>query len=175
MKHLLDWIPDRIRKPLFFIFLAWTLALLFLFQPLNRPLMTDPAPSGIISLQLAWRPETAASMLASWDGSARLFAAFGLGFDYLFMPVYALALALGSLLAAGRHPGSFARLGTWAAWCALLAAGFDGLENFGQFMELFHGRVDLAFLIGIFAMLKFILLLLALVYGLAGWIWARRK
>jgi M6 family metalloprotease-like protein len=31
------------------------------------------------------------------------FAAFGLGIDYLFMPVYATALALGILLAAGSH------------------------------------------------------------------------
>lgn len=175
MKHPLDWISANLRKPLFFAFLAWTLVMLFLFQPVNRPLMTNAAPSGIISLQLAWTPVNAANMLNSWDESARLFAAFGLGFDYLFMSVYAVALALGTLLAAGRHPGWFARLGAWAAYGAFLAAILDGLENFGQFLEIFHGRVDLAPMIGIFATLKFTLILLGLAFGLAGWLWPKRK
>ncbi len=96
MKHPLDWIPGKNRKPLFWIFLWFNSCLLFLFQSLNRPLMTPAAPSGIISLQLAWTPGNAQSMLDSWDPDAQFFAAFGLGFDYLFMPAYALALALGS-------------------------------------------------------------------------------
>jgi hypothetical protein len=175
MRHPLEWIPGQIRKPLFWIFLGLTLVLLFLFQPANRPLMTGAAPSGIISLQLAWTPDNALAMLDSWDGTARLFAAFGLGFDYLFMPVYALALALGTLLAAGRHPGGFARLGSWVAYAAFLAAIFDGLENLGQFQELFHGRVDLALVIGFFATVKFTLILIGLAYGLVGWFWKKSR
>lgn len=173
MRHLLDFLPDNVRKPLFGAFLAWTLVLLFLFQPLNRPLTTPAAPSGIISLQLAWTAGRAGEMITSWDANARLFAAFSLGFDYLFMPVYALALALGALLSAGRHPGWFAKLGSWAAYGAFLAAIFDGLENLGQFHELFNGRVDLAALVGVFATIKFILILLGLAYGLAGWLWKK--
>jgi hypothetical protein len=175
MKHPLDWIPSQVRRPLFFIFLAWTLVIFFLFLPANRPLITTTSPSGIVSLQLAWTPVRAAAMINTWSVNARLFAAFGLGFDYLFMPVYALALALGSLLAAGRHPGWFARLGVWAACGAFLAAILDGLENFGQFQELFQGRVDLALLVGICATLKFTLILLGLAYGLAGWLWPKKK
>ena len=175
MRHPLEWIPLKTRKPLFFLFLAWSLVLLILFQFLNRPLMTPPAPSGIISLQLAWTPGKAATMLGSWDGTARQYAAFGLGFDYLFMCVYALALALGALVAAGRHPGWFARLGAWAAYGAFLAAICDGLENYCQVAELFHGRVDLAPLVGIFATVKFALLLIGLVFGLVGWIWPKTK
>jgi hypothetical protein len=175
MKHPLEWVPASIRKNLFWAFLAWTLILLFLFQPANRPLMNSAAPNGIISLQLAWTAGNAQSMLDSWNTSAQLFAAFGLGFDYLFMPVYALALALGTLLAAGRHPGRFAKLGIWAAYGAFLAAIFDGLENFGQFHELFNGRVDLAALVGICATVKFTLILFGLASGLAGWLWPKAK
>lgn len=173
MNHPLEFLPPSTRKPLFWVFLIWTLGLLLLFQPLNRPLMTTAAPSGIISLQLAWTPQNAQSMLNSWDASARLFAAFGLGFDYLFMPVYGLALALGALLAAGRHPGWFAKLGAWAGWGAFLAAVLDGLENLGQFHQLFNERVDLAAPIGILATVKFTLILLGLVYGLIGWFWKK--
>jgi len=175
MKHPLDFLPANSRKPLFWGFLAWTLVLLFLFQPLNRPLMTAAAPSGIISLQLAWTADNAQVILDGWDANTRLFAAFGLGFDYLFMPVYALALALGALLAAGRHPGWFAKLGGWAAFGAFLAALCDGVENLGQFHQLFNGRVDLAPAIGIFAVVKFGLILATLAYGLAGWFWPKAK
>lgn len=174
MNHPLDFLPANVRKPLFWAFLAWTLALLAVFQPLNRPLMTSAAPSGIISLQLARTTDSAQTMIASWEADARLFAAFGLGFDYLFMPVYALALALGSLLAAGRHPGWFARLGSWAAYGAFAAALLDGLENLGQFHQLFNGRVDLAALIGILATLKFSLIFVVILYGLAGWLWKKK-
>ncbi len=173
MKHPLDWIPLQNRRTLFYIFLAGTLALFFLFQPLNRPLTTAASPSGIISLQLAWTPDRAHEIIASWDTRATQFAAFGLGFDYLFMPFYALALAFGSLLAAGRHPGWFARLGGLAAWAAILAAILDALENLGQFHQIFNLRLDLAAMIGVFASLKFLLLLLALAYGLVGWLWRK--
>jgi hypothetical protein len=175
MKHPLDWVPVKNRLPLFWLFLVGTAIILLLFQPMNHPLVTVSAPSGIISLQLAWTPESAQGMLNSWYANARQFAALGLGFDYLFMPVYALALALGTLLAAGRHPGWFARLGSWAAYAAFLAAVLDGLENFGQFQELFKWRVDLAFIIAVVASTKFTLIGLSLAYGLAGWLWRKWK
>lgn len=175
MKPPFDFLPEANRKPAFYTFLVGTLVLLALFQPVNAPLQTPAAPSGIVSLQLAWTAENARTMVSSWVADARLFAAFGLGFDYLFMPVYATALALGALLAAGRHPGWFARLGGWAATGAFLAAAFDALENLGQFHELFHARFDLAPAVGICAVLKFSLILVSLVYGLAGWWWPKQK
>lgn len=171
MKHPLQWLPDRSRKPLFWIFFAWTLILLTLFQLLNRPVSNSTAPFGIISLQLAWTAEKTSAILASWGATAREYAAFGLGFDYLFMTVYAAALALGSLLAAGRHPGLFARLGSWIGLACFLAAILDGLENLGQFQQLFGGQVELAVVIGLLATSKFALILLGILFGLAGWLW----
>jgi hypothetical protein len=175
MKHPLQWLPEHVRKPLFWIFLAWTLVLMLLFQLLNRPLSTPAAPMGIISMQLAWTAEKTSAILSSWGATAREYAAFGLGFDYLFMPVYAAALALGSLLATGRHPGLFARLGSWIGLACFLAAILDGLENMGQFLQLFSGQVDLSMLIGIFALGKFSLILLGILYGLAGWLWPGKR
>lgn len=175
MKPPLDWIPASKRPSLFTLFLAGALALLLLFQPVNQPLMNADAPAGIVSLQLAWTPERAQSILDSWDARTRLFAAFGLGFDYLFMFAYAAALALGALLAAGRHPGWFARLGGWTGRGAFLAALCDALENLGQFHQIFNGRVDLAAPIAVLASLKFALLLLALIYDLAGWLWPKTR
>jgi hypothetical protein len=100
MKHPLAFIPENTRKPVFFTLLAWTLVLFAVFQVLNTPLITSPAPAGIVSHQFAWTPEKTQAILSSWDERASLFAAFGLGLDYLFMLSYALTVALVALLAA---------------------------------------------------------------------------
>jgi hypothetical protein len=175
MRNPLGFIPSPNRRPLFLILLAGTLILVAVFQVVHAPLRTAPAPFGIISLQVAWTAEKAQTILDSWDASARLHAAFGLGIDYLFMPLYGLTLALAALLAAGRHPGPFSRLGPWAGWGALLAAVCDGTENAGQFQQLFWGRVALAPFVGVCASLKIALISFALLYGLAGWLWPGKK
>ena len=104
------------------------------------------------------------------------FAAFGLGIDYLFMPLYALALSLGILLAAGRHTGAFAKLGAWLGWGALVAPLFDGVENFALYQLLANGVAspwpEIAYWCATF---KFILLIVGLVYALIGWLWPGKK
>jgi hypothetical protein len=176
MKHPLDFIPDKSRKPLFWAFLAGTVILFAVFRPLGAPLTTSAAPSGIVSFELARTPVNAQAMLDSWDARAQLYAAFGLGFDFLFMPVYALALALGALLAAGRHPGWFAKLGAWIGWGALAAPLFDATENLGLWNSLL-GHVNSAWPEVSFwcASFKFGLILLGILYGLIGWLWPKKK
>jgi hypothetical protein len=141
-----------------------------IFQVLNTPLLNPVAPAGIVSHQLAWTTEKAQSILSSWEGRTILFAAFGLGFDFLFMPSYALTIALGSLLVAGRHSGWFSRLGIWAAYGAFAAAVFDGLENIGQAQQLLNGAITspLTHFIGVCAVLKFSLIVFGILYGLVG-------
>jgi len=171
MKHPLAFISDSARKPVFFALLTWTLVLFAIFQVLNIPLTTSAAPAGIVSHQFAWTPEKAQAILSSWKGRANLLAAFGLGLDYLFMPSYALTVALGAMLAAGRHSGRLARLGTWAAYGVFTAAGFDALENIGQAQQLLTGVVTTSVtrFVGVCAFMKFTLLLLGILYGLVGW------
>ena len=111
MKHPLESIPSTSRKPLFWAFLAGTLILFAVFRVLDAPLRTLAAPSGIVSFELAGTPSPAQAIIDSWHGAgeplpgmvsrAYSFAVFGLGIDYLFMPLYATALALGILLVEG--------------------------------------------------------------------------
>jgi hypothetical protein len=176
MQHPLNFIPSDKRKPAFLSFLALTLILFAVFRVLDSPLRTSSAPNGIVSFELAGNIKPAVDMLSSWDARAQLFAAFGLGLDYLFMPIYALALSLGIFLAAGRHAGAFAKVGAWLGWGALIAPLFDAVENFslwqimlGDFQTLWPR------LAAICATLKFILLLLGLAYALAGWLWPKHK
>src|SRR5512135_2118267 len=114
MKGPLDFLAARRRRPFFVVLLLWTVALFAVMQVINQPLLTREAPSGIVSLELAGTPERAGSIVLSWatpaaaaipyrPNLALLFASFGLGLDYLFMPSYALTIALGALLVTGRH------------------------------------------------------------------------
>jgi len=191
MNHPLQALPPAFRKPLFIAFLLGTLGLFAVFRVLDAPLRTPAAPNGIVSFELAGTPIRAQAILDSWlevgylighgpgqvapyfISRAYSFAAFGLGLDYLFMPLYATALALGILLAAGRHPGRFLTLGAWLGWGAYAAALFDAVENYALARILLVNAVWLPYLqVAAFsASVKFGLLLLGLCYGLVGWIW----
>ena len=193
MTHPLEFVSNIYRKRLFFTFLFLTLSLFAVFRVLDQPLRTPAAPNGIVSFELAGSPLQAQAITDEWKRSSLLlsevagqadpnivnipyaFAAFGLGIDYLFMPVYAFALAFGTLLAAGRHGGWIKSLGAVAGWGAFAAALFDAVENFALFQILLN-RVhspypEIAFYC---ASLKFGLLIFGLLYALAGW-WLPRR
>jgi hypothetical protein len=115
-------------------------------------------------------------IISSWDAAAQLYAAFGLGFDFLFMPVYATAIALGVLLAAGRHPGKFESLGAWIGWGAFVAALFDSAENVCLFnLLLGNGGADYAGMAATYATVKFGLILLGIALALIGWAWPKKN
>ncbi len=176
MPHPLTFILHDARKRAFFPLLALTLILFAVFQVLNAPLITAAAPGGIVTFQLAGNVRTTMEIIASWDETARLFAAFGLGLDYLFMPCYALTLSLGTLLAAGRHGGWLKTLGALAGWGALAAALFDAVENFALWKILLGARVSpLPELAAVCAQVKFGLLLLGLLYALAAAVWPKSQ
>jgi len=176
LRHPLEFIPAKNRKPLFFGFLGLTIGLFAVFQVLNVPLQTAAAPSGIVSFELAGNLEKAVDMIASWNERGSAFALFGLGLDYLFMPSYALALSLGLLLASGRQGAAFARAGAWLGWGVFLAAILDAVENFALLRlllgDLSAGWPPLAFWC---ASGKFALLILGLVFALAGWLLPKRS
>ncbi|MRR32354.1 hypothetical protein EG834_18955 [bacterium] len=176
MNHPLDKLPNNRRLPIFLLALLMTLIIFGVFRVLDTPLRTFDMPGGIVAFEFAGDIKTATGILGSWDARARLFAAFGLGLDYLFMPFYALALSLGILLAAGRHPGAFEKAGAWLGWGALAAALFDAVENYSLW-QLLQGNLQegWANLAAICATIKFGLLILGLVYALLGWVLPKKK
>ncbi len=163
MQHPLELIPQNLRKPLFYVFFALTLLIFGIFRELDEPLRTASAPSGIVSFELAQNVRTAQSIVDSWDSNARLFAAFGLGLDYLFMPAYALALSLGLLLTLNGKTGWYYQLAAWMGWGALLAALFDAVENYALWVVLI-GKVASPYpeIAALCATIKFTLLIAGL-------------
>ncbi len=194
MKHPLENIPSTSRKPLFFTFLAGTLILFAVFRVLDAPLRTPAAPNGIVSFELAGTPFQALAIIDSWHEQSYLassvagepvpgmvsraysFAVFGLGIDYLFMPVYATALALGILLAARKHGGWFFTLGAWLGWGAYAAMLLDAVENYALARMLLLDEVWSPYpeVAAFSASSKFFLLLLGLLFALVGWLWPKK-
>lgn len=172
--HPLGFLPTNLRKPVFWFSLILTAACFAIFGMLLDPPLKTPVSSGIVSFELARTTEASAAMVNSWDSRARLFAAFGLGFDFIFMPLYATALSAGLLLAASRLRGIWLALANLLGWGAFLATVFDAVENIALFAIL-TGEVganpQIAF--GC-ASIKFSLLLLGLAYALAARLLSRK-
>jgi hypothetical protein len=187
MKHPLEFFPVHLRKPFFFAFLFVTILLLAVFQILNGPLRTDAAPYGIVSFELAGTPLAAREITGSWKqlsvllsatgqpnpdivNVSYIFAAFGLGLDYLFMPAYALALSFATLLAAQKHTGWIHTLLVLAGYGAFAAALFDSVENYAL-LQVLLGRVDTSCpeIAAFSAAIKFGLLFICMLIALIGW------
>lgn len=168
LTHPLAFLPPDLRRPLFRTTLALTVVCFALFSLLLDPPLRTPLSSGIVSLALARTPEAAQAILTGWDARARLFAAFGLGFDFLFMPLYATALSAGLLLAGERLPRRPAATASLLGWGAYLAAGCDALENLALF-SLLTGAAGLQASIAFTcAVLKFGLLFAGLAFALTA-------
>jgi len=189
MQHPLEFIPAEYRQRIFFTFLALTLILFAIFRLLDQPLQTDAAPNGIVSFELAGDPQTARAITDSWKRMSLLlsavagqpdanivnvpyvFAAFGLGIDYLFMPVYALALAFGTLLAARKHGGIVYSIGALAGYGAFAAAIFDAMENY-TLLQILIGNPQPSYpaIAAFCAVMKFGLIGFGVSYGLFAWL-----
>lgn len=166
---------------LFWPALILALTIFAAFSVLDAPLRNAAAPNGIVSFELAGSVANAQAIIDSWDARARLYAAFGLGLDYLFMVSYALAIGLGCLRAAGvmgRRWPQGAGLGRLLAGGLAAAALLDAVENFALTKMLLAGAASAPWpaLAAGCAAVKFVLIGLGLLYALAGGVmWAIRR
>ncbi len=175
MSRFLEFIPARSRKRIFLTLLALTLILFGAINRLSAPLINQTvAPSGIVSFELASTSEKAEVILKSWDANARLFAAFGLGLDYLLLTAYGLTLSLGVLMAGKKQGGKFEKFSHLVAWGALLAALSDAFENYFLWQILIGAETDIfPRLAASFAQIKFALIFISLGFAVTGWLWKK--
>lgn len=160
------------RRTLFWVSFVFMLVVMALLNMDLGQLVTDAAPSGIVSFELAGSPEKAAQIIVSWDQRAQLYAAFGLGFDYLFMLTYATTISLACLWArdALREYGRpLALLGALFAGGLWLAAAFDAIENLALSVLLLEAvRSPFPEIARWCAIFKFTLIFLGLIYAFLG-------
>jgi hypothetical protein len=165
---------DRMIWPLVLI----SLLMLFILNLVGLPLITPASPYGIVSFELARNEVQASAILASWDQAARLRAAFSLGLDFLFIPLYTASLTLTCLWAA-RFRRKRRRLPSWLvligipgiplAWAQLGAGLLDTVENIVLVRMLF-GMVSSPWpqIASVCAFTKFILIVSGILYSLTA-------
>ena len=172
MRHPFQVIPMNTQPRAFIGFTLAALVLMILMNSIGATLKNVTAPNGIISFELAGSLEKAREIIASWDESARLHAAFSLGLDFLFLVVYSSAIGLGCLLASkalSRRHWPLVVFGVPLAWGLWLAALADAVEDIALTQILFGSSYQfLAPLARWSAILKFALIFAGLVYSFLG-------
>lgn len=138
-RHPMRWLRYGQRRAAFVLLLVLTLGVMAGLRLSDVPLHTEEAPFGILSFEFPRDVAEARRMIASWSPSARINAGFSLGFDYLFMVLYPLAIALGCVLVtgAGFRGARVRALGTVMAWLPLAAGLLDAVENLALIKLLF--------------------------------------
>lgn len=168
MRHPFQIISmDRLGTYLF-PFVVAALAIMLTLNFINAPLQTDSAPLGIISFEFAGDVDTAQAVIESWSFQAQKQAAFSIGYDYLFLVTYSTAIALACIWTSKFvDPANTALInaGVLLAWGQWLAALCDGVENAALFISLVQQPISpLPEIARIAASLKFVLILLGLIY-----------
>jgi hypothetical protein len=115
-----------------------TFALGALISVLGQRLRTDVAPTGILALELTGDAASARAIVRSWDYAGVLpWAGFNVGLDYLFIVLYASALAFGCVWAvrpfSSRPLIAAGRALAWMQWGAGL---LDAIENVALLMVM---------------------------------------
>ncbi len=128
-------------------------------------------PNGIVSFELAKTLERSQEILNSWTGTAKIFAGLSIGFDFLFILIYSIFIALlvhklNERLWRGKP---FYRVGELLIWSMFIAAIFDTVENV-SLIKLLIGNlkqywVSIAYY---FAIMKFVLIIVSILYIIAN-------
>ena len=106
------------------------------------------AVSGVSTTDLQGFSSAAQYQAAFWAWSAQVFslrAGFNLGFDYLFMPLYAASFFLSGIIVLDHfapRPGRLRRLLVLAAMAPLAGALCDAAENALQLFMMLNGPSD---------------------------------
>jgi hypothetical protein len=155
------------------VLLLFTILVMVLLNITGQPLISDLAPKGIISYELAGNEETAQKILASWDDLAKIYAGFNLGFDYLFFILYSttIAFAIIWLIDLLKMRRNVKRLALLLATSLSVAALLDAVENAALFTMLVNGVTSpwpqISF---VCATIKFGLVILGLAFVLVGFV-----
>ena len=151
-----------------------TVLLLIAMQSFDAPLNTTAAPNGIVSFELAKDMDVSQIILSSWDETAKVNAGLSLGFDFLFLIAYSIFLASLCYAVAKRFKERnkwIYKLGLSLAVFQFVAALFDIIENIALIKLLLGSQNGVySTLVFYFASIKFILIILGLLYIIIGFI-----
>jgi len=137
--------------------------------------LKNEVTNGIIDFELAKTPERARQIMDSWGHTGRLYAAFSLGIDYLFLVFYTLFFVLSTYKISRRNHRFFQNIAFFLTLVFVSAGVFDAVENYYLFQVLTHPDDTASNILAAyyFSSAKFILLGLGVLMLLAGWLTKR--
>ncbi len=169
-----NWLTKLSTKKALLVSFGFTIILAILLNYFDSSLKTDAAPNGIISYELAQYFEKSQSILASWDGIAKMSAALSLGIDFIFLIAYSILLAGLCYLIAQKLKSRnkfLHKLGVLLAKLQFVAALFDSIENIVLIKLLLGSPYKIYSTIAFyFATFKFAIITIGLIYIITGFI-----
>lgn len=161
------------KKLLLPFFLLGTLVMMLVMARTGSSLKTPETPMGIIDLEFAYNMSKAETVLHAWAPTLQsdniTVAKINTWWDFIFLFFYAGFLFLTCKKIAAKAKGPVAKAGNIIAKGALLAGFLDILENAGMLVTLSNnGSSTIAFATTFVSLIKWGLVLIAVLYVLAG-------
>ena len=162
---------SSLKKAMPYLFLM--LILVFIgMRFFDAPLKNNQSPAGIVSFELANDLTKSIAILDSWTVNAKVSAGMSMGLDFLFLVLYALFLALiiHKLIEKNRD-NLWHKIGTILIWSVFLAALCDIIENIAL-IKLLLGDLEQIWssIAYYFAIVKFAIVLICIIYLLINWL-----
>ena len=149
-----------------------TIIIFFSLSYFGNPLITNHAPSGIISFELAKDNDQSIAIISSWGLNAKVNAGLILGIDFLFLVVYSIFFSTACYLVAQKYINKINllyRTGLLIAKLQFVAALFDTIENIAL-IKLLLGSNNSIFptIAYYFASIKFVIIAIGIIYIIIG-------
>jgi hypothetical protein len=140
----------------------------------NKPLVTEIAPNGIVSFELAKDINTSISIISSWDLNAKINAGLSLGIDFLYLVIYSIFFATSCYLISQKYINKnnwMFKTGLLLTKLQFVAALFDAIENIALIKLLIGSNNGIYSSIAFyFASIKFLIIALGIVYIIIGFV-----
>ncbi|MDJ0879678.1 MAG: hypothetical protein QNI86_13760 [Halieaceae bacterium] len=134
-----NWINEDARRPVLVTLTALAACMTAWLVWMDQALVTDAAPNGIVSFELARTFARSTAILESWSDHAQSVAMLVQGADYLYLLVYPAWFSLSADMLGSRLGGSWQRIGFAISWLVLLAIPLDAIENYALIQQLLYG------------------------------------
>jgi hypothetical protein len=155
------------------ILVIGTIIMIVVMTITGATLKTPTTPKGILDLEFAYNTTKVNTVTNTWLYNGKIdnikAAKINTYLDFIFLVFYALFLFVACKKIANSYTGSFSKIGLLLAKGALVAGLLDVFENAGMLMSLFGNTTTaIALFTTICSVIKWLLALGAVLYGLVG-------
>ncbi|NTW84190.1 MAG: hypothetical protein HGB36_12655 [Chlorobiaceae bacterium] len=168
MTNPFSWLPAELQGSLLLGLAVAALAMAKILSTVGNGLASkeEGIPLGIMNLEISWSTQRAESIVKAWKKRGVIERAVQqTQLDFAFLFIYPAVLSLSCTMISGGGNGTALILGNVLSWAVLLCTPFDAFENF-MLLRMLKGTFepDIAKLTSISASLKFLIILVTLLY-----------